>query len=81
MLRMLTTLLLQLFVIFSALVLTNNVSYAQGLVMSNCKAEIKKFCPHVQHGMGRVPACLEKHMDALSDKCKAALHQRQGRMR
>ena len=50
----------------------------QGLIMTNCKNEIQTYCPKVEHGMGRVPACLEKHQDQLSDQCKQALKIRRG---
>lgn len=53
-----------------------NMSYAHGLVASNCSKEINKFCPNVSHGHGRVPDCLESHWKNLSNKCKEALDMR-----
>ena len=57
-------------------------AWAQGpgprpaMVAVNCEAEIAKHCADVQHGRGAVPACLEKHVDELSDACKTALETR-----
>ena len=45
----------------------------QGLVGTNCKTEIAKYCANVGHGNGEVPACLVKHKDKLSPACKMAL--------
>ena len=46
---------------------------AQGMIASECKAEIAEFCAQTPHGAGAVPACLSQHADALTDACKAAL--------
>ena len=45
----------------------------QGLVGTNCKADIAKYCANVPHGAGAVPACLAKQKDNLTADCKAAL--------
>ncbi len=45
-------------------------------VIENCAAEIEQHCAEVEHGQGAVPACLEKHLDTLSDTCKTALQSR-----
>ena len=45
----------------------------QGLVGTNCKADIAKYCANVPHGTGAVPACLAKHKDKLTTACKTAL--------
>lgn len=44
-----------------------------GIVATNCKAEIEKFCADKQHGQGDVRACLVAKKDELSEVCKKAL--------
>ncbi len=45
----------------------------QGLVGSNCKAEIAAFCVSVPHQRGAVPKCLEQYDTELSQNCQWAL--------
>ncbi len=35
-----------------------------------CKEDIKKFCPDVKKGEGRIFECLNQNYDQLSDTCK-----------
>jgi hypothetical protein len=35
-----------------------------------CKADILKFCNGVEHGNGKIRACLAEHSADLSDPCK-----------
>jgi len=35
-----------------------------------CDADIKKLCPGVQPGGGRILACLKQHQESVSDNCK-----------
>ena len=45
----------------------------QGRVRSECRNEIAEFCSGIEHGEGRVPACLEQHRRKLSHTCKLVL--------
>ena len=36
-----------------------------------CEADIKKFCPDVRPGGGRIQACLKEHAKELSPECAA----------
>jgi hypothetical protein len=38
-----------------------------------CEADVKRFCPNVQAGGGRIKACLEDHYKELSETCYSAL--------
>ena len=38
-----------------------------------CRTDIKKQCPDVKLGGGRVQACMESHLADVSDPCKGAL--------
>jgi Cysteine rich repeat len=42
-------------------------------VQSACKADIQKLCSGVQHGGGRIRACMKQHEGELSDGCKQAI--------
>jgi len=42
-------------------------------VTDACKADIKKLCPDVKPGGGRIVACLKDKKDQMSDECKADL--------
>src|SRR5436190_2223007 len=42
---------------------------------AECKDDLLKYCGNVEVGNGRVKACLEKHENSLTDKCKDALRQ------
>lgn len=44
-----------------------------GPVAEACKADIEKFCAGIEHGEGKVRACLEEHKDEVSEACKKAL--------
>lgn len=38
-----------------------------------CQADVKKICPGVKPGHGRILACLEGKTDQLSDACKEVI--------
>lgn len=42
-------------------------------VTEACRADIKKLCPEVKPGGGRIAACLKDKKDQMSDDCKADL--------
>ncbi|MFQ5667807.1 MAG: cysteine rich repeat-containing protein [Candidatus Binatia bacterium] len=44
-----------------------------------CSAEVKKFCPDVKRGGGRIMKCLEDHSADLSETCKSRLQKRRAR--
>lgn len=44
-------------------------------VREACAADLKKFCPDVQPGGGRIRACIAAHRDDLSQGCRDALLQ------
>jgi len=55
----------------AGVVLAAPVAFAQGLEPGKaCKADLDKICPGVQHGEGRILACLEGKTDQLSPTCK-----------
>ncbi len=45
----------------------------RGRVTEACKADIKKLCPGVKPGGGRIAECLKDKKDQMSDECKADL--------
>ena len=45
----------------------------EGLVGSNCKVEIAKYCADVDHGSGAARQCLTGYEEDLSDTCRVAL--------
>lgn len=50
-------------------------------VMTACKVDREKFCSGVSVGGGRVAACLNKNLDALSPECRRALDDARGAVR
>lgn len=38
-----------------------------------CTAEIQKLCANIEHGKGKMRACLEGHAADLSEPCKATV--------
>jgi hypothetical protein len=38
--------------------------------MGACRADVKKLCPDVQPGGGRMVACLKQNEDRVSESCK-----------
>jgi Cysteine rich repeat len=48
-------------------------SPARGEVRAACEGDVKKLCPDVAPGGGRILQCLKEHKDAVSDDCKQAL--------
>jgi hypothetical protein len=49
--------------------------------MAACKQDVQTLCPGVQHGGGRIVACLKSHAADVSVGCKAAMkeaHARRG---
>jgi Cysteine rich repeat len=47
-------------------------------VRAACADDLKKLCPDVQPGGGRIRACIASHRDELSPGCRAALKQARG---
>lgn len=45
----------------------------RGRITEACKADIKKLCPGVKPGGGRIAECLKDKKDQMSDECKADL--------
>jgi hypothetical protein len=45
----------------------------RGLVGTNCKVEIAKYCANISHGSQAIPVCLKKYKSKLSASCKKAL--------
>ncbi|HSW09037.1 cysteine rich repeat-containing protein [Aquabacterium sp.] len=43
-----------------------------------CKADIKKLCPDVKPGGGRIAACMREKKDQMSSECKADLAKQAG---
>jgi hypothetical protein len=41
-----------------------------------CRFEIRRFCPDVEPGHGRIERCLERHWDELSPACRDQLGER-----
>ncbi|MBI5255625.1 MAG: hypothetical protein HY855_03930 [Burkholderiales bacterium] len=48
----------------------------RSMLSAACQADLKKLCPDVAPGGGRVAACLKGKKDQLSPTCKADLAQR-----
>jgi hypothetical protein len=46
---------------------------ALSYVVSECDADLEKFCSSVEVGEGRLLACLEKNDKAVSGRCRTAL--------
>jgi hypothetical protein len=44
-----------------------------------CAADVRKFCPDVPVGAGRILACLESHSSELSSECQQDLRGRKQR--
>src|SRR6478672_1077911 len=42
-------------------------------IAKDCRTDIKKQCPGVKLGGGRVQACMESHLADVSEPCKEAL--------
>jgi Cysteine rich repeat len=43
-----------------------------------CKADIKKLCPDVKPGGGRIMACMREKKDQMSAECKSDLAKQAG---
>lgn len=41
-----------------------------------CKADKEKFCSNVEHGGGRVKACLQSHEKELAGECRSLIQQK-----
>lgn len=50
-----------------------NAQQGQGPVAQACAADIGKFCEGIEHGGGKVRACLEANKDKVTAACQAAL--------
>jgi hypothetical protein len=40
-----------------------------------CKADVERLCAGVEHGGGRIKACMKAHADQVSPDCRSALAQ------
>lgn len=45
----------------------------RGVIGTDCKADIQKYCSNVPHVAGAVPACLNNNRAKLSEACRKAL--------
>lgn len=54
----------------AASLLTAPVAFAQAEPGKPCQADVKKLCPGIQPGHGRILACLESKEDQVSAACK-----------
>ena len=57
-------------VICAALLLSGSVAVAQQ-ASNPCTADIKKLCPDIKPGEGRITACIKSHLTELSENCEA----------
>jgi len=70
-----------LFLAASAGIATCNVVWSQdakpsvdmSALRSACKEDVRKFCPGVKPGGGRIKECMVAHKDELSSTCHDAL--------
>lgn len=46
-----------------------------------CAADVKKFCPSVEKGQGRIIKCLKEHEKEISPECSARLSKGKERMK
>ena len=53
-----------------ALLLSGSVAVAQQ-AGNPCGGDIKKLCPGIQPGEGRITACIKSHLTDLSETCEA----------
>lgn len=44
-----------------------------------CGADIKQFCPNIEHGGGRIVRCLEQHQKEVSVACNQLLEKHESR--
>jgi len=56
-------------VVWTALLLSGSVAFAQD-AGDPCGGDIKKLCPGVQPGEGRITACIKSHLTDLSETCQ-----------
>ena len=61
-----------------AMLLSSGVSFAADQPPGNgpraaCRADVEKLCAGVQHGDGRIVACLQQNQAQVSPACKDAL--------
>ncbi len=54
----------------TALLLSGSVAVAQQ-ASNPCAGDIKKLCPDIKPGEGRITACIKSHLTELSDTCEA----------
>jgi hypothetical protein len=55
-------------VILTALLLSGSAAMAQS--GNPCGADIKKLCPDIKAGDGRITACMKSHLTELSENCE-----------
>jgi len=53
--------------------LTGAAAAQGGPVATACKDDIPKYCAGLEHGQGKVRACLEAHKSKVSEGCRTAL--------
>ncbi len=70
-----------LFLVATAGIATSNVVWSQdtkpavdmSALRSACKDDVRKLCPDVKPGGGRIKDCMAAHKDQLSPACHDAL--------
>jgi hypothetical protein len=63
------------YAIYDAAAQLEQAAVALKFAATECKDDLLKYCGDVKVGNGRVKACLDKHEQSLSEKCKDALKQ------
>lgn len=56
-----------------AMAVPAHAQQGQGPVAQACAGDIGKYCEGIEHGAGKVRACLEANKDKVSAGCQSAL--------